>query len=106
MVERIERIQQFVEGLDRDAFLQDAKTTDAVVRNLQVIGEAAARLPSEIKERHPDVPWGRIVGLRNRIVHAYFDVDLELVWNIVGQELPVLALALRAVHRQESGESA
>ena len=90
IAERIRRIDRHMRGIDRDAFLADEKTSDSVVRNLEVIGEAAARLPTSFRDRHPEVPWRRIVGLRNRIVHAYFDVDLELVWAIVVRELPEL----------------
>ena len=106
MLERIERIERFAAGYDRDAFLCDDKTADSVVRNLEVIGEAASRLPSEFRDGHSDVPWRQIVGLRNRVVHAYFDVDLELVWEIVRQGLPALKAALRALgttHPDEEG---
>jgi len=97
MLERIGRIQRHVAGLDRDAFLVDDKSSDAVVRNLEVIGEAAGRLPEEFRMRHGEIAWRRIVGLRNRIVHAYFDVDLELVWEIVRVELPELKARLQAL---------
>jgi uncharacterized protein with HEPN domain len=97
MRERIERIEGFVAGLERDDFLHDAKTSDAVVRNLEIIGEAAARLPEEFRRSSPEVPWARIVGLRNRVVHAYFDVDLEIVWTIVSVELPALKERLSAL---------
>jgi len=90
MLERIERIERHVAGLDRRAFLGDEKSSDAVVRSLEVIGEACARLPERFRSEHPEIPWARIVGLRNRVVHAYFDVDLELVWEIVKGELPEL----------------
>ena len=103
MRERIGRIETFLSGLERDAFLRDARTSDAVVRNLEVIGEAASRLPAEFRASCPDVPWGRIVGLRNRVVHAYFDVDLELVWTIVETELPRLRERLDDLAAQADG---
>lgn len=90
MLERIARIRQYVGDMSREAFLRDSKTIDSVVRNLEVIGEAANRLPSDFCARHPEIPWRRIVGLRNRIVHEYFDVDIDLVWEIVDSELPTL----------------
>ena len=90
MLERIRRIERFVADLDREAFLRDEKTIDSVVRNLEVIGEAASRLPGEFRESHAAIPWRRIVGLRHRIVHEYFDVDLDIVWTIVRAELPEL----------------
>ena len=104
MLERIERIASYVAGFDRDAFLSDPKTADSVVRNLEVIGEAAGRLPAAFRERHQEVPWGRIVGLRNRVVHGYFDVDLELVWEIVRVELPELKARLLALPQESLDE--
>lgn len=95
MLERIERIKGFVAGFDRNGFLRDPKTSDSVVRNLEVIGEAASRVDPGIRSRHSEIPWARIVGLRHRIVHSYFDVDLELVWQIVREELPGLDAKLR-----------
>jgi uncharacterized protein with HEPN domain len=97
MLERIRRIERSVEGLDHEAFLRDDKTIDAVIRNLTVIGEAASRLPKHFKDRHVDVPWHRIVGLRHRIVHDYFDVDLDLIWTILERELSELAAQLVAI---------
>lgn len=99
MVERIERINRYVGGMSREAFLADSKTIDSVVRNLEVIGEAANRLPPEFCARHPEIPWRRIVGLRNRIVHEYFDVDIDLVWEIVSSELPTLRSQVTGLRR-------
>ena len=84
-------------GVDRDAFLQDEKTADSVVRNLEVIGEAASRLPPAFRQQNATVPWRQIIGLRHRIVHDYFDVDLDLVWTIVHSELPTLVAQLQAL---------
>jgi uncharacterized protein with HEPN domain len=97
MLERIQRIERFVAGVERETFLRDEKTADSVVRNLEVIGEAARRLPVEFREQRGGIPWRRIVGLRHRIVHEYFDVDLDLVWTIVRTELPELKAQLLAL---------
>ena len=94
MLERIRRIERSVAGMDHQAFLRNDTAIDAVIRNRTVIGEAANRLPQEFKDRHVDIPWHRIVGLRHRVVHDYFDVDLDLVWAIVETELPQLAAQL------------
>lgn len=104
ILDRIERIEHYIVGYDRVAFLADLKTSDSVVRNLEVIGEAANRLPATFRERCPEIPWARVVGLRNRIVHAYFDVDLELVWKIVQAELPSLKAQLRSLSPEPLGE--
>jgi uncharacterized protein with HEPN domain len=79
----LRRIERYVAGLERAQFLQDEKTIDAVVRNLEVIGEAVRWLPSEFKERNRGIPWLQIAGLRNRIVHDYFGLDLEIIWQVV-----------------------
>jgi len=88
----IERIQRYIAGLDEGSFLADEKTADAVVRNLEIIGEAAKQLPAEFKMRHSAIPWPQIAGLRNRIVHDYPGIDLKLVWNILQTAIPKLAL--------------
>jgi len=86
----ISRIERYISGLNREHFLTDDKTVDAVVRNLEIIGEASRHLPEEFRERHSTIPWHKIAGLRNRIVHDYFGVDLELIWQIVSIEIPSL----------------
>ena len=83
ILEAIERIERYTSELDREGFPSDEKSSDAVVRNLEIIGEAAAHLPSDFRESVDDIEWEKVVGLRNRIVHGYFAVDLELVWTIV-----------------------
>jgi len=78
-LEAIEKMERYVSGCDHDTFVHDEKTADAVVRNLEIIGEAARRIPEPFKMQHPEIEWMKIVGLRNRIVHAYFGVDLEII---------------------------
>jgi uncharacterized protein with HEPN domain len=89
------KIGRYLAGLDQAAFLADEKTIDAVVRNLEVVGEAVKQLPAEFKERHPDIPWRQIAGLRNRIVHDYAGVDLEIVWHISQKALPDFLLQIQ-----------
>jgi uncharacterized protein with HEPN domain len=86
----MDRIERYVVGMDHDAFLADDKTVDAVVRNLEIIGEASRKMPDDFKTRHPSVPWAQMAGLRNRVVHDYTGVDLEIVWEIVKTSLPEL----------------
>ncbi|MGB8225973.1 MAG: DUF86 domain-containing protein [Sedimentisphaerales bacterium] len=88
IVMAIGRIEQYIKDLSFDAFSQEQKTIDAVVRNLEIIGEAANRLPDEFKEKHRQVEWHKIVGLRHRIVHDYFGIDLEIIWQILHKDLP------------------
>ena len=72
-------------------------TIDAVVRNLEVLGEAARQMPEDFVAKHPEVPWRTIAGLRNRIVHDYFGLDLEIIWQIISQDLPPLKAQLDAL---------
>jgi len=88
MAAAMARVLRYVDGLDRIAFLADDKTVDAVVRNLEVIGEAARMLPDDVKVAHASIPWRQITGLRNRIVHDYFGLDLEIIWEIVTVSIP------------------
>lgn len=84
----IRRVESYTRGLSREAFLGDEKTIDAVVRNLEIIGEAARQMPAAFAAAHPEIPWQRVAGLRNRIVHEYFGLDLEIIWEIVETDLP------------------
>jgi uncharacterized protein with HEPN domain len=90
MLEATDRIFQYKQDLPFETFSNDQKTIDAVVRNLEIIGEAANRLPEEFKEKHSEIEWYKIVGLRHRIVHEYFGIDIQIIWQILQSDLPVL----------------
>ena len=86
----IQKIERYTDGMDQELFRQDEKTVDAVIRNLEVIGEATRQLPEDFSNRHPNVPWRQIAGLRNRVVHEYFGLDLEIIWQVIRHDLPQL----------------
>ncbi|MDT8302370.1 MAG: DUF86 domain-containing protein [Sedimentisphaerales bacterium] len=88
--EAIDKIEQYISGMSFDVFSKDNKTIDAVVRNLEIIGEASNRLPADFKDSHPQIEWYKVVGLRHRIVHEYFGIDLQIVWQILQKDLPAL----------------
>jgi uncharacterized protein with HEPN domain len=88
--EAIDRIEQYISGMSFDAFSKDRKSIDAVVRNLEIIGEASNRLPVDFKDSHTQIQWHKVVGLRHRIVHEYFGIDLQIVWQILQKDLPSL----------------
>ena len=90
-----ERARTFLGELDLDAFRADARTASAVPHQIFVIGEAASRLPEDIRQRAPEVPWREIIGMRNVIAHGYFEVDVEVPWKTVRLDLPVLEEAVR-----------
>jgi len=88
IVTAIERIFEYTQDYNYDAFMNDYKTIDAVIRNFEIIGEAAKNIPDEIKEKYQDVPWDEMYSLRNRISHAYFGIDFEIIWDIITKYLP------------------
>jgi uncharacterized protein with HEPN domain len=90
ILDAIDRIASYVEGMSYDDFLADRKTQDAVIRNVEIIGEAARSLPDDFKERHVDIPWDEIVGMRNVLVHQYFGILPDVVWDVIKHELPTL----------------
>jgi|SRR6056297_1144215 len=83
ILDSAKKIKQYTADLEFEAFLADDKTVDAVVRNFEIIGEAANRLSQEIKDKYPEIEWNRIRGFRNRIVHDYFGIDYRIVWTII-----------------------
>ncbi len=86
----------------RDAFLADRLTQDAVIRNFEIIGDAASRLSAVIRNQ-PGVPWRKIIAFRNRLIHAYWSVDLPLVWNVIENDLPPLKAEISRLRGPPSG---
>jgi uncharacterized protein with HEPN domain len=103
--EAVEKIERYVSGLNHDAFVKDDKTIDSVVRNLEIIGEAANRLPKDFKAQHSEVEWPKIVGLRHRIVHDYFNIDVEIVWEIIQKDLPLFKSKLSRIRQRLAKEN-
>lgn len=87
IIECMNRIESYTEGVDFDAFSHNQMLIDAVIRNLEVIGEACRNVPDEIRVRYPDIPWKKMIGLRNILIHEYFGVDESIVWEIAKNNL-------------------
>ena len=83
-------IFQYVENLDYESWTKDRKTIDAVIRNIEIIGEAATHLPEDFKEQHADIPWYQMKGMRNMLIHEYFGVDIDVLWKTIQEDLPLL----------------
>ncbi len=84
----MESIEKFVAGMTFDEFMKDEKTVDAVIRKFEVIGEATKRIPEEIRLKHQDVPWKEMAAMRDRLIHFYFGVDYNLVWQAIKDRIP------------------
>ena len=87
MLEAALKIKRYTHGYDEGAFLSDDKTLDAVIRNFEIIGEAAGRIDEEFKLKNTELSWAHLRGFRNRIVHEYFGIDYEIVWAIIESDL-------------------
>jgi len=100
MLESIMLIQEYTREVSREDFLGRTYLQDAVIRRLEIIGEAVKSLPPDFRERHDEIPWQRIAGMRDVLIHEYFGVDLNLTWQTVQQDLPQLRSRLEQVLQQ------
>lgn len=106
----MEAIEKFVEGMSLNDLEEDDKTSSAVIRKFEIIGEATKHIPDWVRERFTEIPWKRMTGMRDRLIHAYFGIDFKLVWNAIGVEIPKLKPELheilRELEKEEEGENA
>jgi uncharacterized protein with HEPN domain len=90
ILESLARIQEYTKGMTYEEFEQSKITIDAVIRNLEVIGEAAGKLPPEIKKKSPDIEWRKISAMRNVLTHEYFGVNTQIVWDVIQNKIGLL----------------
>ena len=90
LLEPVKKILRFTTGLTQDDLLRDEKTYDAVVRNLEIIGEAAKHVPNAVREKIPDIEWRKAAGLRDMLSHVYFGIDNNILWSVIQNKIPIL----------------
>ncbi len=105
ILESIDKIEKYIKGLKYNTFAKNDMIVDAVVRNLEIIGEAARNIPEGIREKSPNIPWARMMGLRNITIHEYFGVDLSIIWEIITRNLPATKpLVISMLKRIKNGK--
>lgn len=97
IVEAIERVETYTKGMSYQQFISDRKTQDAVVRNLEIVGEATKNLTEKTKQQNPDVSWKSMAGMRDKLIHDYFGVNYDVVWTIINEDLEELSSSLELV---------
>jgi uncharacterized protein with HEPN domain len=103
ILEAAKLVRQFVEGMSREAFDDDAKTQAAVVRQIEIVGEATKRVSAAFRSTHLDIPWKKMAGMRDVLIHAYDEVDLDEVWNVAQNAVPELIAQIEPLIPAEPG---
>ncbi len=93
----IERIEEYTEGMEKDDFLSSNLVQDGTIRQIEIIGEATKNLSQNLRDKYPQIPWSDIAGMRDRLIHHYFGVDLKAVWNTVRVDIPTLKYEILAI---------
>ncbi|HKH48644.1 MAG TPA: DUF86 domain-containing protein [Thermoanaerobaculia bacterium] len=101
ILEALRRARSYTADQSYDQFLADTKTQDAVIRTLEILGEATKKLSPSLRESHPEIPWKSMAGLRDKLIHDYFGVNVDIVWQIVQDQLPALAEQVEAALEAE-----
>jgi uncharacterized protein with HEPN domain len=91
-------IESYIDGFDYESFIKDQRTIDAVVRNLEIVGEAVKHLPEEMTSRYPEIPWKAIAGFRDILAHCYFRMEEAIVWDAAKNHIPQLAQVVHKLH--------
>ena len=97
MIQSIEKVLEYTGGMDEAAFTADRLTRDAVIYNIQIIGEAASKLSDQIKSIHHEVPWHQVIGMRHRLVHEYGQVRIDIIWRVASIHIPPLLGQLKKI---------
>lgn len=95
--QRIDKINSFIDGMDYDEFVKDDKTVSACIREIEVIGEATKQIPKEITQRFDNLPWSLMAKMRDKLIHWYFEIDEEIVWNVAKDKLPDIKIQIDSI---------
>ncbi len=93
---------KFIKGYSYEDFIKEGKTVRAIIRSVEVIGEAASKISKGFKDDHPEVPWNKIIGMRNHLIHVYFDIDYKTVWQTIQKDIPDLILVIKGLLNEHS----
>ncbi len=100
IIDSIRDIESFIKGMNFEEFKKDRKTINAVVRSIEVIGEASKKIPATITAKYPGIPWKKMAGMRDKLIHEYFGIDLEILWTVAKRDIKLLRPEIRRILRE------
>ena len=100
IIDSINDIGNFIEGMAFDDFKEDRKTVNAVIRSIEVIGEATKKIPGPVRDKYPSIPWKNMAGMRDKMIHEYFGVDLEILWKTATEDVPPIKSSIKDIRKK------
>jgi uncharacterized protein with HEPN domain len=97
----VDEVESFVKGMDFEEFVKDRKTLNAVVRSIEIIGEASKHIPASLREKYAELPWKEITGMRDKLIHGYFGMDYETIWKAAKEDVPSLKKVVRRMLKEQ-----
>lgn len=104
IMDSVNAVEEFIKGIEYEDFKKDRKTIFAIIRGIEVIGEASKNIPKTIRSKYPEIPWKDMTGMRDKLIHEYFGVDIDTLWKTIQQDLPQLKILVLKVMEELKGE--